>query len=161
MDTQKALSCINITDEDSCWNWTAAKGAQSGYGHFRSKNGEYEYAHRFAWEYFVGDIPDGLHVLHHCDNPPCCNPNHLFLGTHADNMHDRDKKGRGYLSTPESRETRRNKPPAGKLTKSQVIEIRSLYSADSCSFKDLAVKFDMSHRQIRRIVNRESWKHIK
>jgi HNH endonuclease len=57
-------------------------------------NGVMQYAHRLVWEYTYGPIPEGFQVLHHCDNPPCCNPEHLFLGTSLDNNRDRDAKGR-------------------------------------------------------------------
>lgn len=78
--------------EDKCWNW---KGCRFPTGYGRStvfkKN---EYAHRTAFILSKGNIPDGLCVCHKCDNPSCCNPMHLWLGTDADNMHDRDAKGR-------------------------------------------------------------------
>ena len=76
-----------------CWEWGGYK-TPLGYGrlhHF----GKYDYAHRVAYIYSYGPIKDDLHVLHHCDNPACVNPTHLFLGTHQDNMIDRDKKQRG------------------------------------------------------------------
>jgi HNH endonuclease len=82
-----------IDKSDNCWEWTASTTKQ-GYGHltFRYRT---LYAHRAMWECINGEIPDGLDVLHKCDNPPCVNPDHLFLGTHQDNMKDRDLKGRG------------------------------------------------------------------
>jgi hypothetical protein len=84
----------NATKKDSgCLEWDGLK-YPTGYGcvKWKSKN---TYSHRVAWELSNGEIPDGFHVCHHCDNPCCINPDHLFLGTVADNMHDRDAKGRG------------------------------------------------------------------
>lgn len=79
-----------------CWQWTGAK--LKGYGLIRVKSGEPpRRAHRVSWQLFRGPIPAGLHVLHWCDNPSCVQPFHLFLGTHQDNMRDRDAKGRGVL----------------------------------------------------------------
>lgn len=87
---ERFFSRIEYTE--SCWNW---KGGDNGQGYRRiSVNGEIAYAHRLAWTIFRGDIPNGLCVCHHCDNPSCVRPDHLFLGTKADNNIDRIIKGR-------------------------------------------------------------------
>ena len=75
-----------------CWTWLGAKNNQ-GYGNF-NVGGKFERAHRIAYCLSIGEVPAGLFVLHHCDNPSCVNPKHLFLGTQKDNMQDCLKKGR-------------------------------------------------------------------
>lgn len=77
---------------EACWPWTGAR-AWNGYGQF-GDGGQIHIASRVAWELSCGPIAEGLHVLHRCDNPPCVNPAHLFLGTHSDNMRDMVAKGR-------------------------------------------------------------------
>lgn len=104
---------------DGCWVWHGGRNAR-GYGRI-SFDRKSRLAHRLAWVFTNGPILDGLCVCHHCDNPCCVNPEHLFLGTQADNSADMARKGRG-----------RSRPPRGsanhmaKLVESDVIEIRRL-----------------------------------
>lgn len=84
---------IGVADE--CWNWAGAK-AVNGYGRMKMPGRNAEYAHRLSWEFHIGKIPIGIWVLHHCDNPGCVNPSHLFLGTQTDNMRDMAKKNRSH-----------------------------------------------------------------
>lgn len=91
-------SFLAVANERGCVEWTGVTIKSNGrddhrYGRF-TRDGRKRLAHRVAYERAFGTIPSGLQVLHRCDNPLCCNPDHLFLGTHLDNMHDAIRKGR-------------------------------------------------------------------
>jgi len=104
-------------------------------------------AHKISYLYYKGTIPENMYVLHHCDNRCCVNPEHLFLGTHKDNMDDMIKKNRQAVGS---------KCGASKLTDDQVRNIR----ADNRYQKDIAKDFNVSRSLISYIKRNKSWKHI-
>ena len=131
------------------------KGNEGGYIR-RRINGKLIYVHRKAWEDANGPIPEGMSVLHHCDNPPCKNPDHLFLGTQDDNVQDMIMKGR-------DRKVHGEEQWCAKLTETQVIEIRRLWATGrySQSGKNgLARMFGVSATTIRRVVTEIRWRHL-
>ncbi len=133
---------------DECWLWTGAIGRR--YGNFSMGRGNESASHRIAWTLTHGKIENGLHALHKCDTPLCCNPNHLFLGTHKDNMRDCVSKGRC---------ARGERGGSAKLTTSNIMEIRNRVSAGEQQ-KDLADRFGLCRSHVSRICGRKKWKHI-
>jgi hypothetical protein len=133
-----------------CWGWTASTNAW-GYAQLGSV-----YAHRLSYEIHHGPIPDGKWVLHRCDNPPCTNPDHLFLGTHDDNMADATAKGRmnGRPNRPRGEQVKTSKLTAGK-----VREMRALAAAGR-STQALAAQFGVSDDCVRSVVTRKRWAHV-
>ncbi len=136
-------------EEDECWPWKGAR-LEAGYGHF-VYNKQPLKAHRVSFEITHGKIPEGLCVLHKCDNPPCVNPKHLYAGTHKQNSFDRDSKNRGAKGETQG---------ASKLTTAEVLEIRRLHASGKYNQKDIATMFNCNHSNVNQIVNRKSWKHI-
>lgn len=90
--TERFFAKVRKTNR--CWIWVGHR-TRDGYGYFSIRK-QMILAHRYAWTYFHQEIPKELSVLHRCDNPPCVNPKHLFLGTQRDNMMDMIAKGRGW-----------------------------------------------------------------
>lgn len=138
----------------ACWPWLGS--TRHGYGNIGvgsrvDGSRRVVSAHRVAWELTHGPIPDGLWVLHRCDNPSCVRPTHLFLGTPQDNVDDMLAKGRHRALAGEQHKS-------AKLTTSQVNEIRARYSREKANGKELAAEFGVSNVMIYRIVNQKSWK---
>lgn len=132
-----------------CWYWVGADKGGKGYGYFaRAKM----LAHHYAYLKFNGPIPEGLFVCHTCDVPCCVNPQHLFTGTHIENVQDCMAKQRHCIGERNG--------GGGKLTASKVRQIRSLYTRGATRQVDLAEQFGVTQVMISRIILRTSWEHL-
>ena len=137
-------------EDDGCWEWQASR---SGFGHgqFFIQGRGVIGAHRFAYELSNGPIPDGLHCRHRCDNPPCCNPRHLFIGTALDNILDCVNKGRN---------ARGESSGNSKLTEAEVAAIRKAYATGRWTQAQIAEHVGVSPSTVSQIVRREGWRHV-
>jgi hypothetical protein len=135
-----------------CHVWVGGTGSKQ-YGRISVKHVHEVLVHRLAWVLNFGLIPDGLHVLHRCDNPPCVRKEHLFLGTNLDNIADKTAKGRQSKGVGAGR----NKTTG--LVDADVIEIRRLRGLGA-SLDDLAKMYDVTLSTIGAIVRNKTWKHL-
>lgn len=133
-------------DIDKCWEWQASFLQQ--YGSFKV-NRKTRAAHKVAWELTYGEIPNGLWVLHTCDNAKCVNPNHLYLGTSADNVRDRVERGRGAKGEGQA---------SHKLTYVAVADIRRKHALEGVAIRALAREYNVSQKAIQCVVRGQSWK---
>lgn len=133
-----------------CWVWLGLKSRQ-GYGRM-TINKKQKLAHRYSWEIYRGQIPDGMFICHKCDNPSCVNPRHLFVGDRFDNAKDMVKKGR-------NRDDKGSKHPSAKLTEEQVIHIRKRIEDGEMQI-NLAKEFNVHKATISMIKRRENWSHV-
>jgi hypothetical protein len=133
-----------------CWNWRKATTSR-GYGTFtyRSKK---ERANRVSYLVFKGFIPEGIFVCHTCDNPSCVNPDHLYLGTHQQNVDDKLKR---------NRQPRGEKINLAKLKEKDIIKIRSSYENKEKTQQSLADEYNVSQTAISRIIHKKTWGHLK
>lgn len=129
-------------EEGDCWEWTGAFDPK-GYGH-KKRHGT-NVASRVVWIEVHGPIPDGMEVCHHCDNPPCVRPSHLFLGTHKDNADDMLRKGREYREYGDRHHNI-------KLTDVQVAQIRNLGATTGLSHRAIGEMFGVSNSHIGKIL---------
>jgi hypothetical protein len=146
---ERFFSRINKNTGTDCWEWLGSFFA-TGYGQFwfNEKNMK---AHRFSYELHKGPIPDGMCILHFCDNRKCCNPDHLSLGSRAENNKDRDNK---------NRQAKGSMVNTAKLTEEQIKEIRNKLKL-GMKQKEIAKEYDINKSHIFRIKNGISWAHIK
>ena len=144
---------ITVGGPDDCWEWQGALDS-GGYGHIVDESGRARKAHRVVMKLSGVNVGD-LDVCHTCDNRRCCNPRHLFLGTHLDNMRDRDLKGRTVLPPP----CPGARNGQARLTERDVDEIRWLHAANHPPRK-LARAFGVSRGAIALVVSRKTWRHV-
>jgi hypothetical protein len=168
-----------VDKSGDCWNWTYTKDPD-GYGVFTFASKNYR-AHRYSFEAAFGWILKGFVVDHHCDNPSCVRPDHLWLGTVADNNADRAAKGRSATGSRNGAvihrdkiaigvlRARREKPEVfvrgerchlAKLNADQVREIRALYAKGGIKQSTIAEQFGVTQVQVSSIIRRASWAHI-
>ena len=156
------MSHVAVGDADACWPWTAARN-EKGYGVTGIPGRRTTKAHRVAYALHVGD-PGSLCVLHRCDNPPCCNPAHLFLGTKGDNNSDMITKGRGRMgqhAAPaiDCAYQRGESHHAARLTVEIVRAIRA-DRARGLSYSAIASRHQISTPHAFKIVTRKLWNHV-
>lgn len=139
---------LKVKKTSDCWLWT---GCLYGFGKWKYGqiygDGKIQRAHRYSYELHVGPIAKGLCVCHKCDNPLCVNPNHLFLGTHKENLGDMSKKGRAPWGEKSYR---------AKLTNKDIIKIRNMKKPQSV----IAEKFGIGQSNVSYIKSRKTWTHI-
>ena len=132
-------SKYNINNKNGCWEWFGANDKR-GYGRFGDKPYSIVLAHRYSYTLKHGEIPNGMHLCHKCDNPKCVNPDHLFLGTAKDNYDDCKNKGR-HSPPPHPSGSGH---PRSKLSQAQVKELRELYATGNYSQRKLSALFNLS-----------------
>lgn len=162
-----------VRKSEGCWEWIGCKN-KKGYGQFGLLRRAHA-AHRVAWELAYGKIPKGLHVCHHCDNPGCVRPDHLFLGTNLDNHKDSAAKGRCVWQAHRETYARgdnhysRRRPELvlrgaangnAALTPKQVLSIRSKYKPGVYGIRKLAREFGVGQSTIRRVVHGQTYQEV-
>lgn len=151
--TERFWAKVCIGPKDECWEWTASR-LKNGYGHI-GVGGKTEYAHRLSYKIHKGSVPAGLDVCHSCDNRACVNPDHLWIGTRAENMADCATKGRARGPNYKGSEV-----GTSKLVEMDVVLIKAAL-LKGASPSDLGRKYGVSRSAISMIKRGKSWAHIK
>lgn len=145
---------VPVREVDECWEWMGERRKSKwNYGKFYVKDGHYVMAHRFGYEIANGPIPEGLLACHKCDNPPCVNPNHIFLGTDQDNTTDKIKKGRILTGRGERHRSH-------ILTEELVRKIRMDYKGEFGQITSIAKSLGVTYNSVFKVVHGYSWKHV-
>jgi len=158
-------SKVDVKGPDECWEWQGAKSSR-GYGSFKVGGKIYK-VHRIIWMIYKGSIPHGKLICHHCDNEPCVNVKHLFMGTQKDNMQDMIKKGRGNKAIGDIHGSRTHpeklacgeKHGLSVLMELEVLTIRKMVKA-GFSQTETARIFRVGLPAVNKIILRKTWRHI-
>lgn len=142
----------HVQKSDGCWTWTGTVFADSRYGRVTSRIAPSCLAHRVSYILHHGEIPADMCVCHTCDNTRCVNPEHLFLGTSAENTADRERKGRGAKGV-------RNGGGV-KLDDAKVREMRALHAAGGITYAELGRRYRVSDVTAQYVIERRIWKHV-
>lgn len=146
---------VNVRSPDECWEWMGSRN-QDQYGRFRASSKNVVQAHRFAYEEVHGLIPPGKMLCHSCDNPPCVNPSHLFVGDQSDNMKDMYKKKRHRIIN----DFKGERQPTSKLVTDDILHIRAMHR-QGVSVPQIHTHYpQVSRANIQRIIWRKTWRHI-
>ncbi len=148
----RILKYVSNVNSNDCWVWKKYLD-KDGYGQiFTIENGirKRKRSNRAAYEVFIGEIPDGMHVLHKCDNRACCNPDHFFLGTQEDNMADKVNKNRQLFGEIH---------PLSRIDESMVMEIHRKYNIGYTQQR-LSEEYNVSRQHIGNIISGKRWKHM-
>jgi hypothetical protein len=144
---------MKVEKSDGCWKWTASKDG-AGYGRLSRERGKGPLvASRVSWEIHFGNIPDGSHVLHRCDNPECTRPDHLFIGDAALNAADKSAKGRAKIEGMWLRNLRSAIHARRKLSTEQALEVVRL-RRNGALLRELARQFDVHTDTIKMTLRR-------
>jgi hypothetical protein len=144
-----------VDKTEDCWLWMGTRD-KDGYGKYHHNYHSF-LAHRKAYELTFGEIPDGLYVMHKCNNPPCVNPDHLELGTNRENMLHCIQSGRHVWQVHPECAQKGEKRANAKLKEKQVLSIRDLYTQGGYSHRKLGEMFGVSHTVIQRIIAGKDW----
>lgn len=142
---------VKILSKNACWEWQAGK-FHYGHGQFSLKRKNFK-AHRISYILTKGSIPNGKCVLHKCDNPPCCNPSHLYVGTQKDNAQDRKKRGR-------QNSQKGSKHSQCIFDEKIVLKIRKSFSGKRGEYGSIAKKYGVDRKTIFNLITKRSWNHI-
>ena len=147
---RKTFDKYVIRNGEYCWKWKGCitPGGYSAINVYRKK----EQAHRVSWMIYKGEIPDGMFVCHRCSNRECTNPEHLFIGTHQDNMKDMLNKGRKFIKSG-------SKYNFAKLNEKKIIKIMKMIHS-RYSDRQISEQFNVTRPTITNIRNRKAWKHV-
>lgn len=162
-ETERFWFYVDKKSDEECWEWQGSISS-GGYGSFYISSLKKDIrAHQASWKINRGEIPDGLWVLHHCDNRKCVNPHHLFLGTASDNQRDMRSKGRGNKNYLYGKDHPQHgiKHWSNKLSEDDVRKIREMKASGKYTLRGIAKIFGVTHGCINNICQGRKWKWLK